>query len=100
MAAPGPACALADPMIAPVAAPSALPTKTFAPAASFAALAGSEGPNVFCATCRHEASSVWNGSHYFDVPGSAIKPGPVGAVTQPDRTTTPTPATSKPALIE
>src|SRR6266480_14099 len=81
--APGPTAApvaglpAAAPTAAPAAAPSTVPIAapvTVLVVADFSGLV----PVCCIAHCRHAASSLWNISKFFPLPGSTITRGPVG----------------------
>jgi hypothetical protein len=80
-------------MAAPAAAPSKVPIAP--PVTVLSVEARPLVVPVCCsAHCRHDASSIWNWSKFFPVPGSTITLGPAGMLAQP---VTSTPATTQTA---
>jgi len=80
MAAPVPGLPAAAPIAAPAAAPTAVPTAALATVLLVAAAPGVVPPTCWCAQARQPASSAWNCSNGFPVPGSTITLGPEGIV--------------------
>ena len=85
-ASPAPAPAAAPCALLPIAAPAVAPI-TVPTAALLTAESAWASPGFAPDTCkpysRHDASSARNVSKSFPVPGSAMRLGPVGMVTQP-----------------
>ena len=80
MAAPWPACPVAEPMMAPVAAPSNAPAAAVEAAAlsPAAAVPPALAATTELAYCWHSATSTWYWPTLLLDPGSAITLGPVG----------------------
>ena len=75
-------------MIAPAAAPIAVPTAALFRPLFSAATSGVVPPTWLLANWRHFMSSARNWSKFLPVPGSTITPGPLGMLTQPASSST------------
>src|SRR5262245_31050698 len=93
MAAPAAGLPVAAPMAAPAAAPSTVPSAAEAAALLPAAPPGVTPPTCWSAHARHPASSAWNWSKGFPVPGSTTTLGPAGVTAQPVRSAAASPGT-------